>query len=398
VGAASERPAWARARPWARAAASLRVVLALVRKEIAQIARDRATVVQLLVIPVIQLLLLANAASFEVRGARVFVVDEAPSPASRALVARFAGSGYFRVVGWAPSGAPADEALLDRRASVILRVPRGFDAALARGPAGPDGAARVQLVVNAEDGAAAAVVQSYAAQALAAYGAEVAARRGGAAAAAPRLEVRTRGWYNPALDYHVYMVPGILVSLVTMVGTLVAAQSIAREKEIGTIEQLNVTPVGKYEFIAGKLLPFWLLAMAELAVGLLIAHLVFDVPVRGSVALVFGAAAVYLAAALGVGLLVSTTAETQQQAQFVSFFVLVVYLLMSGLFTPVDSMPRWAQWLAELNPVKHFVGVMRAVLVKGAGAAEVARPIAMLAVYAVAVVAMAVRRYRKTTA
>lgn len=385
------------ARTRARLGASLRVVLALARKEVVQIVRDRATLVQLVVIPVVQLLVLANAASFEVRGARVFVVDEAPSPASRALVARFAGSGYFRVVGWAPSAAPADEALLDRRASVILRVPRGFDEALAVG----DGPARVQLVVDAEDGAAAAVVQAYAAQVLAAYGAGAAASKAGGAAApaaTPRIEVRARGWYNPALDYHVYMVPGILVSLVTIVGTLVAAQSIAREREIGTIEQLNVTPVGKYEFIAGKLLPFWLLAMAELAVGLAIAHLVFDVPVRGSLALVFGAAALYLVAALGVGLLVSTTAETQQQAQFVSFFVLVVYLLMSGLFTPVDSMPRWAQWLAELNPVKHFVGVMRAVLVKGAGAAEVARPVAVLAAYAAVVCTLAVRRYRKTTA
>lgn len=388
------------ARWWAAWRASARVVLALVRKEYAQIVRDRATLVQLVVIPVLQLLVLSNAATFEVRGTPVFVVDEAPSPASRALVARFAGSGYFRVAGWAPSAAPADEALLDRRASMILHIPRAFGRTLG-GPA----PARVQLVFNAEDGAAAAVVQSYAGRVLAAYGAEYGAEYAGRvrslgapAPPGPRLDVRARGWYNPALDYRVYMVPGILVSLVTTVGTLIAAQSVAREKEIGTIEQLNVTPVGKYEFIAGKLLPFWLLALAELAAGLALAHLVFDVPLRGSLLLVFGVAALYLVAALGVGLLISTTAETQQQAQFVAFFVLVVYLLMSGLLTPLDSMPWWARGLAELNPVKHFVAVMRAVLVKGAGPAEVARPAAVLAAYAAAVCLLAVRRYRKTTA
>jgi ABC-2 type transport system permease protein len=213
----------------------------------------------------------------------------------------------------------------------------------------------------------------------------------------PRIDVRTRGWYNPMLDYHAYMVPGILVFLVTLVGTLLTAQNIAREKEIGTLEQLNVTPITRGQFIAGKLLPFWILAMVDLAVGLAVARFVFGVPMRGSLLLVFAAAAIYLVAALGIGLWISTLAETQQQAMFITFFILVIYVLMSGLFTPVDSMPRPVQWLTELNPVKHFIVIMRAVLIKGAGFAAVQTQFYALIAFAAVVLTLAVRQYSKTT-
>jgi ABC-2 type transport system permease protein len=227
--------------------------------------------------------------------------------------------------------------------------------------------------------------------------------RGGADGAPPMvgqgtIETRTRGWYNPALDYSDYMVPAILVLLVTLVGTLLSAMNIAREKELGTLEQLNVTPLTRTQFIAGKLLPFWILALVEFTGGLFLARLVFDVPLRGSLALVFAAAAVYLVAAVAIGLWISTVTETQQQAIFVAFFILMIYMLMSGLFTPVDSMPRWAQYLTLLNPVRHFIEIVRAVLVKGAGPAEVATPLLVLCAYAAAVFGLAVRQYSKTSA
>src|SRR5437762_4249218 len=174
------------------------------------------------------------------------------------------------------------------------------------------------------------------------------------------------------------MVPAILVALVTMIGTLLTAQNIAREKELGTLEQLNVTPITRGQFIAAKLLPFWALALLELGLGLLVGTWVFGVPMRGSVLLLFGVAAVYLAVALGIGLWISTLVETQQQAMFVAFFIMNVYLLMSGLFTPIDSMAPWVQVVSQLNPVRHFVTISRAVLVKGAGIREIARPLALL--------------------
>jgi ABC-2 type transport system permease protein len=207
-----------------------------------------------------------------------------------------------------------------------------------------------------------------------------------------------RSWYNPTLNYKHYMVPGILVALVTLISTLLSAQNIAREKEIGTLEQLNVTPITKGQFIAAKLLPFWVLAMADLCIGLFIGWSVFGVPMRGSLALLLATTGVYLVVTLGIGLLISSRVETQQQAMFVTFFIMMIYLLMSGLFTPVDSMPHWVQVAAELNPVKHFVGISRAILIKGAGPAEIARPLGILVVFAVGIFWLAVGQYQKRTA
>jgi ABC-2 type transport system permease protein len=194
------------------------------------------------------------------------------------------------------------------------------------------------------------------------------------------------------------MVPGILVALVTIVGTLLTAQNIAREKELGTLEQLNVTPITRGQFIAGKLLPFWLIGLVELALGLTLGVVVFDVPVRGSLPLLFGVAGLYLLVALGIGLWVSTIVDTQQQAMFVVFFIVNIYMLMSGLFTPIDSMAPWAQTFAELNPVRHFVAISRAILIKGAGITDILRPLVFLAVFAAIVLTSAVLQYRKRAA
>ena len=213
-----------------------------------------------------------------------------------------------------------------------------------------------------------------------------------------RADVRVRHWYNPGLDYRHYMVPGILVALVTLVGTVLAAQNVARENELGTLEQLRVTPLARSELVAAKLLPLWVLGMVDLGIGLVVGKLAFDVPLRGDLSALFAAAGVYLVVALAIGLFISTVVETQQQAMFVAFFVILVFLLMSGLFTPVDSMPKWAQWVAEANPVKHFVAVMRAVLVRGAGLETVAGPILGLGLAGLGVLALAVARYRKSAA
>jgi len=370
----------------------VRTVLVLVRKEFLQIFRDRATLFQMLVIPVVQLVVLAFAASFEVRTTRMHVVDLDRSRVSRELVSRFAATGRFEVAAISASAELADRDLLARDVSLVLRVPHGFERSLAR-----DGRAPVQLVLNAEQGAAAGVVRSYAAQVIADQAAAL-DRAGAPAPAAPRLDVRTRDWFNVEGDYKAYMVPGILVSLVTLVGTLLTAQNIAREKELGTLEQLNVTPITRGQFVAGKLLPFWIIGMVELALGFAVARLLFDVPMVGSVALLFAAAGVYLVGALGVGLWVSTLVDTQQQAMFVTFFIVVVYFLLGGIYTPVDSMPAPVRVLTELNPIKHFVVVMRAVLMKGAGAREVLTPLLALVAFAATAFTLAVRQHRKTTA
>ena len=370
----------------------MRTLRFLLRKEFTQIVRDKLMLRQMLLMPIFQLLILSSAATFEVKTARLYVVDADRSETSRGLVDRIRASGRFRVVGSSVSIERANDALLSRDAGMILRIPAHFEKDIVRTHSAP-----VQLIFNAEDGAAAGITNSYTQQIIAAYARELGTELRPVVVERPPMEIRSRGWYNAELNYRDYMIPGILVQLVTVVGTLLTAMNIVREKEIGTLDQLNVTPVPRSAFIAAKLIPLWTIALLELSLGLIVARFLFDVPMVGSIVLVFFCAAVYLIAALGIGLWVSTIAETQQQAMFVTFFIVMVYLLMSGLFTPIRSMPQWAQWMTEVNPVKHFIGIMRAVLLKGAGFADIAQPLLVLAAFGSAILGLAVKQYAKTS-
>ena len=383
----------------------MREILALAWAEVLHVARDKATLAQVIVVPVVQLLILSNAATFTIRETPAYVVDLDHTETSRGLVTRLTASGRFTITGASNSTDEANEALLRDEATMVVVIPKDLEKNLTR-----DGHAEVLLSVNAEKGSAAGIVQSYATDILRTYSRELGAdlRPGRATVVQPaqagpevgtaRIESRVRSWYNPTLNYKHYMVPGILVSLVTMISTLLSAQNIAREKEIGTLEQLNFTPITKGQFITAKLLPLWVLGLVDLALGLFIGLAVFGVPMRGSLLLLFAATALYLFVTLSIGLFISGRVDTQQQAMFVTFFIMMIYLLMSGLFTPVESMPHWAQVAAEFNPVRHFVAVSRAILIKGAGLAEIARPLLILLGFGVATCWLAVGQYQKRTA
>jgi ABC-2 type transport system permease protein len=376
----------------------MRTIFYLVQKEILQVFRDRVMLFQIIMIPVIQLLLVTSAATFEVREAKVHLVDNDHTQASRRVAEAFRASKHFTVLEQSSDADAANQSLRARRVDLTLHVPRGFEHDL-NSPEEPS----VRLVVNGIQ-ASAGVMQSYATQILADVAVDLGAERPPqvqATSAAPkqaRLDVRPRLQYNPTLEYNDYMALGILAFLVTVIGTLLTAQNVAREQEIGTIEQLNVTPLTKGQFIAGKLLPFWGLGLLEFAAGLTLIWLVFAVPLNGSLLLLFGVAAIYLTVALGIGLWISTAVDTQQQAMFITFFVMVLYLFMSGLFTPIASMPTWAEWLAELNPLKHFVEIMRKVPMKGAGLLDVWQPVTILAGYGGLALSVAVWQYSKTKA
>jgi ABC-2 type transport system permease protein len=377
----------------------MRRIFFLAQAEILHVVRDRATLAQALVVPIVQMLVLANAATFEIRDTPTWIVDLDRTATSRGLVNRIAGSGHFDIIGTTASLEVADRSMLAGDATLLLTIPHDFEESLVR-----TRRADVQLTLNAEKGSAAGIVQSYATSILASYSMELGAAAVGRASRSrpgtggPGMEIIQHTRYNPTRNYKHYMVPGLLVALVTLIGTLLTSQNIAREKELGTLEQLNVTPITRGQFIAGKLLPYWGLGMAELAIGLLVGVLVFAVPVRGSLILLFSVAAVYLLVALGIGLFISTLVTTQQQAMFVTFFVVNIYLLMSGLFTPIDSMAPWVQTASQINPVRHFVTISRAILMKGAGVQEIWRPFEILGVFAVVVLTVAVRQYRKRTA
>ena len=397
----------------------MRILGILLRKEFLQIFRNRGMLPILFGLPFIQLTILAFAVTYEVRDTPVSLVDDDRSWVSERLVGRLEASGYFRIVSRPASMDLAGDDIRYARSKMILHVPRGFERDLRTVSTG-----RLQIVLNAEDGAAAGVIQAYAMQVIAAVNREIqvdylpvnAAPAGDGAAAdlgaapvvagaglgsapdAGGIRIVPRHWYNPALDYQTFMVPGILVLLVTLIGTFLSSMNVVREKEIGTIEQLNVTPIRKQDFLVAKLLPFWIIALVELAFGLVFARFVFDIPMLGSLPLLFVLAGVYLLVMLGIGLWISTITDTQQQAMFVAWFIMVVCIMMSGLFTPIDSMPEWAQKVTLLNPIAYFIEIMRRVLLKGAGLADVKMQAGALVIYAAVMLTLAVRQYHKVTA
>jgi len=373
----------------------VRRILFLAQAEVLHIVRDRILLAQTLLVPMVQLIVLSNAATFEIRNTPIQIVDFDRTPASRGVVNHLAANGHFQIVDTAPSLDRVEERLLEGSITMAVVLPRDFEKSLVK-----TGMASVQLSVNGEQGSAAGIVQAYATRVLTQYAAGVTrpGEPGRPGAAPPRIDVRTRSRYNPTLNYQYYMVPGILVALMTIIGSLLSAQNIAREKELGTLEQLNVTPITRGQFIIAKLLPFWVLGLIELSLGLLIGTLVFGIPVRGSLPLLYGVAAVYLTVAVGIGLWISALVDTQQQAMFVTFFIVNIYLLMSGLFTPIDSMAPWVQTVTLINPVRHFVAISRAILMKGAGPTEIAQPFLILIGTATVVLIIAVGQYRKRAA
>ncbi len=376
-----------------------RMLYILLQKEFLQIRRDKLILRMLLIMPIIQLMILANAATFEVKSSNLWVVDQDRSSMSRALVDRFTASGRFTVAGTSSITRLGDDALLDGSANAILVIPIDFDRIVER-----DGRLPLQLILNAENGSQAGVIQVYANEIVTQFAVDhrpARQLRSGSAVMSrppPTMEVRTEGKYNPTLDYKRFMIPGILVQLVTLIGTLMTALNIVREKEAGTLDQLNVTPLKPAVFIAAKLIPLWIIGLFEFSLGIGIAVVLFKVPMVGSVFVLLSGAMVFLLAALGVGLWVSTVSDTQQQALFVTFSILMVYILMSGLFTPIRAMPGWVQTVAQINPLMHFIALVRAVMLKGAGFADVWVQLAALGGIGVTTLAIALSQYRKQTA
>ena len=211
----------------------------------------------------------------------------------------------------------------------------------------------------------------------------------------PTIEVTFSDWFNPNMNYRVFMVPGILVMLVTIIGSSFASNNIVREKEMGTIEQINVSPIKKWQFILGKLIPFWMLALVVLTFGLTIARLVYGIVPLGHYITIYIFASIYLLAILGLGLLLSTYAQTQQQSMLISFFITMIFNLLSGLFTPIESMPAWAQMITRFNPVSYFIEVMRMVVLKGSGIVDIRYHIFAMIGFALFFNTWAILNYRK---
>ena len=344
------------------------------------------------VLPIVQLMILVYAATLEMKNINLFVVDNDMSPTSSKLINKFSGSPFFNLKQSSFSLKEAEISLIKNNADIILYIPENFEKKLFR-----ENKSKIQLLINAINGTKAGLANAYAASIISDFNKNVITENVNLPTNInmPDIRVIYSYWYNPELNYKIFMLPGILVILVTIIGMFLSALNLVREKEMGTIEQINVTPIRKYQFIAGKLIPFWCIAMFELGFGLTIGKIFFHIPMLGNLFVLFGFTGVYLLVVLGLGLLLSTLAGTQQQVMFLAFFFLIVFILMSGIFTPTESMPQWAQYLDRINPFYYFMRVIRMILLKGSGFIDILTEFISLCVYAIIVLSLAIWRYRK---
>lgn len=370
----------------------MKTIVFIIQKEFRQIFRNKGMLPLLFVMPFIQLLVLSNAASFEIKNIRIGFTDKNHSVTSRSIIQKFEATPTFQTAGFYTSDEEANQAMEAGKTDVILEFPPQFEKDLTT-----QNTASVFVTVNAIDGAAAGIQNVYVGQVLAGYNKNIRSQmQTNTADFSPKaIETIPAFWYNGNLNYKTYMVPGILVLLVTMLTLFLSGMNIVREKELGTLEQINVTPVRKYQFIVGKLFPFWILGLVVLTVGLLIAKFVFAVPMLGNLVIIYVFTGLYLLVTLGIGLFISNFTDTQQQSMFIAWFLMVVFILMSGLFTPIESMPGWAQKITLVNPVRYFVEVIRMVLLKGSGFYEVRFNLMIIALYAFSINGLAVLSYKK---
>ncbi len=367
----------------------------LLQKEFLQISRDKTILKIIMVLPVIQLLVLPWAATFEQKNIALSVVDNDRSGLSEKLTDKISSSGYFLLTDFSNSYEQAIDKVDKNQADLILEIPRGFENDLIR-----EQQTDVMLSVNAVNGQKAGLGSAYMGQIIADYNRQAIAAIQAHSPGNPhqpinRINVIPYYKYNIQMNYRNFMVPGILVMLLTLIGGVLTAMNIVKEKEIGTIEQINVTPIPKITFILGKLIPFMIIGFVILTIGLAVGGLVYGIFPVGNVFIIYFFAFFYLLTFLGAGLVVSTYSNTQQQAMFTAFFFMIIFFLLSGLFTPISSMPDWAQTITRFNPVRYFVEVMRLVFMKGSKLADILPQLGAICCFALFFNSWAILSYKK---
>ena len=346
-----------------------KVLKYLLEKEFKQTLRNPIMLPLIIVLPLIQLVILPYAATYQIRNVDVVIVDHDQSLFSRELENKIASSGYFNTRYHAATQQQGVSYIEEGIAGMVLEIPENFEKDLGEGRP-----TRLFLNVDAVDGTQASIASAYLngiIQDFARRLLEEQAMKSQVKAATANLPVMIEAVpqmrFNPNLDYQTYMVPGILALLLTLVGGILAALNISSERELGTLEQINVSPVRKSTYLLGKLIPFWIMGLAITLIGLAIAYLLYGLVPKGSLLAVLVFSTVYNIAFTGFGLFLSSVAKSQQQAMFIAFFFLLIFFLMGGLFTPVSSMPQWAQYITYLNPTAYLIEAMRLIILKGSG-------------------------------
>jgi len=364
-------------------------------KEFIQVFRDPRMRVVIFLIPCVQVLIIGYAVSTDVKHVRTALLDLDSSQASRDLTARFVRSGYFDIVAILKDDEGVRRALDRNDVTAVLRINHGFMEDLRAGRT-----ARLQILLDGTDSNTASIALGYAMKIASAYSEQIMLERMtrtfGPAGRIGRLDLRTRAWFNENLESRNFFVPGVLVIVVALSTVLLTAMAVVREKEIGTMEQIMVTPITPAEFILGKTVPFALIGFAEVLLVTLIGVFWFEVPIRGNLLLLMLGTTFFLLNTLGTGLLISTYSETQQQAMMTTFFVFFPAMLLSGFAFPVANMPMPVQWLTLFNPICYFLIIVRAIFLKGVGMDVLWPQMWPLLAMGTALLYCAVRRFHKT--
>ncbi len=366
-------------------------------KEFIQVFRDPKMKGIIFMMPMIQVLVFGYAVTTDVRNVPAAVYDLDNSTASRELAARFAHSGYFKIVDHPNDDFRARQLIDQGRALAVLRVNHGFENDLRAGRT-----AQLQILLDGTDSNTAGVVLNYSAKIAAEFSSRVLVTRltraRGEALPPAGLELESRAWFNENLESRNFYVPGVIAIIVLLVTLLLTSMAVVREKEIGTMEQIMVTPIRPFEFILGKTIPFALIGFADVLLITAVSLLWFHIPMRGSFPLMLGATALYLMTSLGVGLFISTVSQTQQQAMMSTFFFYFPAVLLSGFMFPIANMPQAVQWLTYLNPLRYFLVILRGIFLKGVGASVLWPQMAALAIVGTLTLWYTARRFRKTLA
>ena len=375
----------------------------IIRKEFYQTLRSPRMRTLLFGPPLLQLILFGYAVNLDVENARTAWMDMDNTPESRDLLAAFQGSRYFSITAVQRNGIGVQELMDSGKVQAVVRVLPGFSRDVKRG-----NTASVQILVDGTNSNTASIISSYASQVVVGYAAKTVARQqnsrlmpvsamiGGAVPSViPVLTAQYRVWFNPDLRSRVYFVPGVIVNIIALVTIMLTAMSIVREKEIGTMEQLMVTPIRPLELIMGKLLPFAMVGIVDVALVVAAALLIFRIPIRGSILILFGCTVLFLLSTLGVGLFISTISQTQQQAMMASFFFFMPAMLLSGFAFPIHNMPPPVQYLTYLNPLRYFMQIVRYLFLKGVGIGSLWQQMIALTVFGVAILGLSVLRFHK---
>lgn len=375
----------------------------IIRKEFRQVLREPRMRVILFAPPLVQMIIFGYAVNLDVENARIAWMDQDRTPASRELREAFEGSPYLQVAATLTRDEEVQKMLDQGAVQGVVRVLSGFARDVERGQP-----TSVQILIEGTNSNTASIVSNYASQIVAAYANRIRADQqraqrmaratpgsSPASVRVPVLTVRSRVWFNPELRSRNYFVPGVVVNILTLVTLMLTAMAIVREKEIGTMEQLMVTPIQPLELMLGKTLPFAMIGLVDVILLTLAALLIFQVPFRGSGLLLLGCAVLYLLTSLGVGLFISTISQTQQQAMMASFFFFLPAFMLSGFAFPIRNMPVVVQYLTYLNPVRYFIEIVRGIFLKGTGIEALWPQIGALAVYGVAILGLSALRFRK---